>query len=66
MVGVEVEGGAARALAVTRRLLSQGWIVLTGGVDGSTLTLTPALTINRDLLESFVGTLSKALRSERP
>jgi 4-aminobutyrate aminotransferase / (S)-3-amino-2-methylpropionate transaminase / 5-aminovalerate transaminase len=65
MIGVELEGGSARALAVARRVLSQGWIVLTGGMDGATLTLTPALTISQDLLESFVATLAKALRAEK-
>lgn len=65
MIGVEVEGGARRALAVSRRVLTCGWIVLTGGVDGATLTLTPALTISQDLLEAFVATLAKALRAEK-
>jgi len=65
MIGVELDGGAARALAVSRRVLSNGWIVLTGGVDGATITLTPALTINQDLLESFVATLASALRAEK-
>jgi 4-aminobutyrate aminotransferase/(S)-3-amino-2-methylpropionate transaminase len=65
MIGVEVEGGAARSLAVSRRVLASGWIVLTGGTDGATLTLTPALTINQDLLEAFVATLAKALRDEK-
>ena len=46
MVGVELEGGAARALAVTRRLLARGWIVLTGGAAGDVLTLTPPLDID--------------------
>jgi len=65
MIGVEVEGGAARALAVSRRVLAKGWLVLTGGMDGATLTLTPALTINQDLLEAFVATLAGALRAEK-
>jgi 4-aminobutyrate aminotransferase/(S)-3-amino-2-methylpropionate transaminase len=65
MIGVELEGGAARALAVSRRVLAGGWIVLTGGVDGATITLTPALTINQDLLEAFVSALAKALRAEK-
>src|SRR5207237_9968165 len=34
MVGVELEGGAARALSVSRALLARGYIVLTGGVKG--------------------------------
>src|SRR5262252_1519098 len=45
MVGIAVEGGAGRALAITRRLLERGWIVLTGGAQGDVLTLTPPLDI---------------------
>jgi 4-aminobutyrate aminotransferase/(S)-3-amino-2-methylpropionate transaminase len=63
MVGVELEGGAPRALTAMRRLLSRGWIVLTGGVDGATLTLTPPLTIAPSLLEAFVPELAVALSS---
>ena len=47
MVGVELEGGSARAHAMTRRLLERGWIVLTGGVRGDVLTFTPPLDIER-------------------
>jgi 4-aminobutyrate aminotransferase/(S)-3-amino-2-methylpropionate transaminase len=61
MVGVELEGGGARALAVTRRLLASGWIVLTGGADGSTLTLTPSLDIEEALLGAFADALAAAL-----
>jgi 4-aminobutyrate aminotransferase-like enzyme len=53
MVGVVLEGGAGRALAVMRHLLGRGWVVLTGGVDGDTLTLTPALDIDEALLDAF-------------
>jgi 4-aminobutyrate aminotransferase/(S)-3-amino-2-methylpropionate transaminase len=61
MVGVELEGGAARALGVTRRLLAGGWIVLTGGVAGDALTLTPSLDIETSLLDAFVDALADAL-----
>jgi 4-aminobutyrate aminotransferase / (S)-3-amino-2-methylpropionate transaminase / 5-aminovalerate transaminase len=61
MVGIELEGGAARALAVTRRLLVGGWIVLTGGVKGSVLTLTPPLDTDGALLDAFVDALATAL-----
>jgi 4-aminobutyrate aminotransferase/(S)-3-amino-2-methylpropionate transaminase len=61
MVGVALEGGGARALAVTRRLLSRGWIVLTGGAAGDALTLTPPLTIDDTLLDAFAGALADAL-----
>jgi 4-aminobutyrate aminotransferase/(S)-3-amino-2-methylpropionate transaminase len=57
MIGVELEGGAARALAVTRQLLQRGWIVLTGGAAGDVLTLTPPLDIDEALLEAFTDAL---------
>jgi 4-aminobutyrate aminotransferase-like enzyme len=61
MVGVELEGGAARALAVTRRLLARGYIVLTGGVRGDVITLTPPLNIDEPLLGGFASTLAECL-----
>ncbi len=57
MVGVRVGPGA---LAVARRLLRAGYIVLTGGSSGDVLTLSPALTVNESLLEGFVGALAAA------
>jgi 4-aminobutyrate aminotransferase/(S)-3-amino-2-methylpropionate transaminase len=61
MVGIELEGGSARALAVTRRLLQRGWIVLTGGVAGDVLTLTPPLDIDERILDVFVEALAETL-----
>jgi 4-aminobutyrate aminotransferase/(S)-3-amino-2-methylpropionate transaminase len=61
MVGVVLEGGAARALAVTRRLLGAGYLVLTGGVGGDVLTLTPPLDIDEALLDAFADALTRAL-----
>ena len=61
MIGVELEGGGARALATSRRLLDRGWIVLTGGVHGEALTLTPPLDIDEALLDAFAGELAGAL-----
>jgi 4-aminobutyrate aminotransferase/(S)-3-amino-2-methylpropionate transaminase len=61
MVGVEVEGGSLRASTVTRRLLSAGWIVLTGGALGDVLTLTPPLTIDEALLDAFADALRMCL-----
>jgi 4-aminobutyrate aminotransferase/(S)-3-amino-2-methylpropionate transaminase len=61
MVGVHLEGGAARALAVARALLRRGWIVLTGGVAGDVLTLTPPLDIDPALLLAFDDALVAAL-----
>ena len=64
MVGIHLEGGAGRALVVTRRLLSRGYIVLTGGISGDVLTLTPALDIAEERLTAFVGALSDVLRQD--
>jgi 4-aminobutyrate aminotransferase/(S)-3-amino-2-methylpropionate transaminase len=61
MVGVALEGGAARALAVCRKLLHEGWIVLTGGQAGDVLTLTPALDIDEALLDAFADAFAGAL-----
>ncbi len=61
MVGVELEGGAGRALGVTRRLLQRGYLVLTGGVRGDVLTLTPPLNIDEPLLGAFASTLGDCL-----
>jgi 4-aminobutyrate aminotransferase/(S)-3-amino-2-methylpropionate transaminase len=61
MVGIELEGGAARALAVTRALLRAGYIVLTGGASGDVLTLTPPLNIDETLLEPFTQALAASL-----
>lgn len=61
MLGVELEGGAARALSVARRLLGRGWIVLTGGVAGDVLTLTPPLNVDEALLVAFAEALRDSL-----
>ena len=61
MVGIAVEGGAARALAIARLLLERGWIVLTGGKRGDVLTLTPPLNVDARLLFAFTGVLADAL-----
>jgi 4-aminobutyrate aminotransferase/(S)-3-amino-2-methylpropionate transaminase len=65
MVGVVLEGGAARALAVARRLLGEGWIVLTGGKAGDVLTLTPPLDIEEGLLDRFAEVLPAVCREAR-
>jgi 4-aminobutyrate aminotransferase/(S)-3-amino-2-methylpropionate transaminase len=61
MLGVEVAGGAGQALAVARRLLANGWIVLTGGSAGDVLTLTPPLVVDEALLAAFADALAEAL-----
>jgi 4-aminobutyrate aminotransferase/(S)-3-amino-2-methylpropionate transaminase len=61
MVGVVVEGGSGRALAVARGLLGEGYIVLTGGLRGDVLTLTPPLTIHERHLSKFSAVLAYVL-----
>ena len=56
MVGVRFDD-AASALAASRALLAQGFIVLTGGVRGDTLTLSPPLTIAAAQLTAFAEAL---------
>ena len=60
MVGVALQDGAT-ADAARKALLRLGYIVVTGGMDGSVLTLTPSLTIHEDLLEGFVDALAGVL-----
>jgi 4-aminobutyrate aminotransferase/(S)-3-amino-2-methylpropionate transaminase len=60
MVGIALDD-PAHALRTSRRLLERGWIVLTGGRDGATLTLTPPLDIDESLLAAFAEALRDAL-----
>jgi 4-aminobutyrate aminotransferase/(S)-3-amino-2-methylpropionate transaminase len=62
MVGVDLDGDAGYALAVTRRVLALGYIVLTGGRDSRALTLSPPLNVPEPLLNAFAGALTSALR----
>jgi len=62
MIGVQLDS-QARALATMRALLERGWIVLTGGGDGDTLTLTPPLGIELAALEAFGAALANALEA---
>jgi 4-aminobutyrate aminotransferase/(S)-3-amino-2-methylpropionate transaminase len=64
MVGVVLRD-ASEALAVARGLLRRGFIVLTGGTRGDTLTLSPPLTIATELLSAFVPALTSALLEHR-
>lgn len=61
MVGVALEGGAGRALAVARGLLARGYIVVTGGASGDVLTLSPPLIIHERLLDAFSDAFAEAL-----
>ncbi|XXY54680.1 aspartate aminotransferase family protein [Sorangium sp. So ce269] len=60
MVGVELES-AELGLRVMRGMLAEGYLVLTGGVRGETLTLTPALTIPEALLSAAADALARVL-----
>ena len=55
MLGIEVEGGAARGLGLVRDCLMKGYLVLSGG-DGDVITLTPPLNVAKPLLDGFVAT----------
>lgn len=56
MVGIEL-ASAEVAQRVTAQLLQRGFIALTGGIAGDTLTLTPPLTITDAELETFDAAL---------
>ena len=56
MVGIDLES-SSRSLAVARRLLAAGWLVLTGGTRGNVLTLSPALTLADGYILPFVEAL---------
>lgn len=63
MVGIALDT-AADAEWACHELLAKGYIVLTGGIEGNVITITPALTIEPSLLEGFVDTAVEVL-SER-
>jgi len=62
MIGVELDS-ARTALGATRELLRRGYLVVTGGVDGATLTLTPPLTVELDELDGFGAALLACLEA---
>ena len=64
MVGVSLADGA-EALAVARGLLERGYIVLTGGLRGETLTLSPPLNVAAELLTAFVAELAAEVAQRR-
>lgn len=61
LVGVTLDGGLRRALAVCRRLLERGYVVLTGGVAGDVLTLTPPACLTDAQVDAFARALAEAL-----
>ena len=64
MVGIGL-ADAAEALAVAGALLARGFVVLTGGTKGDTLTVSPPLTIAAELLSAFVPALTAAVAEHR-
>lgn len=60
MIGIELASGAV-ALRACRAMLARGYIVLTGGMKGEVLTLTPALNISEDRLRDAAAALREAL-----
>lgn len=62
MIGVELTDGAL-AMSASRALLHEGYLVLGGGIRGETLTFTPALTIDEELLAPVARVLRNILRA---
>ena len=60
MIGVELADGA-QATAVVRRMLTRGYIVLSGGMRGEVITMTPPLTIAETLLDGAASALREAI-----
>lgn len=65
MIGVGLRNGA-EALAVMQRMLRRGYIVLTGGVQGDVLTLTPPLDVHESAFEPFARALAASLAEVGP
>ncbi|MBP9114414.1 MAG: aminotransferase class III-fold pyridoxal phosphate-dependent enzyme [Polyangiaceae bacterium] len=64
MFGIELRSKES-ALRAMNHLLGAGYMVLTGGADGRTLTLTPPLTLPADVFGGFVTTLVRVLDEDR-
>lgn len=60
MIGIELDS-ATTVSRVIREALARGYLVIGGGVDGATLTLTPALNIEASLLIDFGEALREML-----
>ena len=68
MWGVELRGGAARAMAgaVTVRLLKRGILILPGGLGGNVVTLTPPFEISDGEIDCAVGMIAESLQQGAP
>ena len=62
MIGIELDG-PERATQLIRSMLARGYLVLGGGSRGETLTLTPALTIEAELLDGGARAFADCLGS---
>ncbi|MCC6553933.1 MAG: aspartate aminotransferase family protein [Polyangiaceae bacterium] len=62
MVGVELERGEL-GLRAMRGMLAEGYLVLTGGLRGEVLTLTPPLNAPEPLLSGAAQALARVLRA---
>jgi 4-aminobutyrate aminotransferase/(S)-3-amino-2-methylpropionate transaminase len=62
MIGVELAAGDL-ALRAVRGMLARGYIVLSGGLRGETLTLTPPLNIDEALLDGAAKALRDVLQA---
>jgi 4-aminobutyrate aminotransferase-like enzyme len=60
MIGVEL-AGAELGFRAMRGMLAEGYLVLTGGLRGETLTLTPALNVPDALLSAAAEALARVL-----
>ena len=65
LVGVSIDGGLRRALSVCRQMLLRGYILLTGGVSGDVLTLTPPACLTDEQTLAFANTLALVLAEQR-
>jgi len=62
MIGVELASGDL-ALRAVRGMLARGYLVLSGGLRGETLTLTPPLDVDEALLAGAANALRDALEA---
>ena len=61
MIGIEL-ANATEAQRVIAGALQRGYLVISGGVHGDTLTLTPPLTIDEQLLLGFGDAVCEILQ----
>jgi len=62
MIGIELDS-ATTAQGAIRQLLRRGYVVISGGIAGDTLTLTPPLGIDEDVLLGFGPCLREILQA---